>query len=63
MGKIGLWISGSKLTAENSYFEMEITDCGVDGKIHIGVCSWKHPLNSHIGHSPGSIGLCVENGQ
>ncbi|XP_034230494.1 SPRY domain-containing protein 3-like [Thrips palmi] len=62
VGKIGLWISGSKLTAEVGYFEMEITDCGVDGKIHIGVASWKHPLHSHIGHSLGSIGLSVENG-
>ncbi|KAE8744387.1 hypothetical protein FOCC_FOCC008991 [Frankliniella occidentalis] len=60
-GKIGLWI-GPKLTLEESYFEMEITDYGVEGKIHIGVSPWNHPLGSHIGYTVGSIGLCVGNG-
>lgn len=61
MGGVGLWV-GPKLTADESYFEMEITDCGVEGNIYIGITSWNHPLVHHIGQSPASVGICTSSG-
>jgi ankyrin repeat protein len=51
------------MSQQFNYFEAVVTDCGRDHKISVGLASKTHPLDKHVGHHSGSIGIHCGEGK
>uniref|UniRef100_A0A1B6DMV2 B30.2/SPRY domain-containing protein n=1 Tax=Clastoptera arizonana TaxID=38151 RepID=A0A1B6DMV2_9HEMI len=60
---VGVFIINRPLNPETCYFEVEVLNISSHSNIYVGLCTNRSPLDKHVGHSSGSLGIMTGDGR